>query len=85
MIRSLCLLLALAAFAWPPLQASGTLIPSSDGLTVYDTVNKITWLANANLPASNRFGLPVCNASATAPCVNASGSMNYRPPHGCRQ
>ena len=46
---------------------------------VYDTVNKITWLADANTSASNHFGLPVCNGinPGVRTCVNASGSMNY--------
>jgi uncharacterized protein (TIGR03437 family) len=77
MIRSLCLLLAWF-FATPPLHAGATLVPSADGLTVYDTVNGITWLTDANLPGANRFGLPVCNAFGIAPCVNASGSMTYQ-------
>ncbi|MCU1234999.1 MAG: hypothetical protein JWP63_2966 [Candidatus Solibacter sp.] len=53
---------------------------SADGLTAYDTVNDITWLADANLAASNRFGLPLCNGSGSRAqsCVNASGSMNYQ-------
>src|SRR5580698_3904536 len=61
-----------------PLQAGSTLVLSPDGITVYDTVNNISWLANANLPAANRFGLPGCNAADVAPCVNASGSMSYQ-------
>ena len=35
-------------------------------------------LADANLPASIRFGLPLCTGnSERAPCINPSGSMNY--------
>src|SRR5271157_1281007 len=46
------------------------LIPSADGLTVYDTVLKVRWLANANLPGTpeGRFG--VAN-------INPNGSMDY--------
>jgi uncharacterized protein (TIGR03437 family) len=77
-LRILSGVVALVSCALPPLEAGDTLVPSADGITVYDTVNNITWLANANLPASNRFGLPLCNASAIAPCVNASGSMTYK-------
>ena len=56
------------------------LIP--EGETVYDVVNHVTWLADANLAANKdfRFGLPLCDSSSTEPtepCVNASGSMNY--------
>ena len=52
---------------------------STDGLTVYDSVNGITWLANTNLPASNRFGIPACTGVSVGvqTCINASGSMNY--------
>ena len=39
---------------------------SADGLTVYDTVNNITWLADVIMPATNRFGLPLCNGSSPA-------------------
>jgi uncharacterized protein (TIGR03437 family) len=61
-------------------QASATLQLSTDGLTVYDIVNNVTWLADVNLPATNRFGLPVCNGSGLGlrTCLNASGSMNYQ-------
>ena len=70
----------LAASALSTLQAAATLVPSLDGLTVYDTVSNITWLADFNLAASSRFGLPVCSGSAvdTKACVNASGSMSYQ-------
>jgi uncharacterized protein (TIGR03437 family) len=53
---------------------------SQDGLTVYDTANNITWLADFNLAASNRFGLPSCNSSLsrTQICVTAGGSMSYQ-------
>ena len=54
------------------------LIP--DGKTVYDVVNKVTWLADGDLPATEQFGIPLCDSSSTEstdPCVNASGSMNY--------
>jgi len=53
------------------------LVLSPDGATVYDTVNGVNWLANADLAATNRFGLPVCPAPGAQPCVNPSGSMNY--------
>lgn len=60
-----------------PLQTSASSALSQDGLTVYDNTNNVTWLADGNLPASNRFTLPLCGASGTQPCVNANGSMNY--------
>ncbi len=68
----------LLAFVLPPLWAASPLTLSADGLTVYDSVNNITWLANANLPASYRFTTPVCSSSGTQPCVNPSGSMSYQ-------
>jgi uncharacterized protein (TIGR03437 family) len=64
-------------FALSTLHAAATLVLSPDGITVYDTVNNVSWLADANLPAGNRFTLPLCSGTGTAPCVNASGSMNY--------
>jgi len=60
-----------------PLEASAMLVLSVDGLTVYDTVNNISWLADADLAAANRFGLPLCTGSGTQTCINASGSMRY--------
>src|SRR5437879_2807082 len=70
---------ALVTFGLLSLPASAALQLSADGLTVYDTVNNITWLADANTPAANRFGLPVCNGVNTGvrTCINAGGSMNY--------
>jgi|GEM_PF-1597950 len=67
----------LVACGLSPREASAALIPSQDGNTVYDTVNNVTWLADMNLPASNRFGLPICSGSGTQTCLNASGSMRY--------
>ena len=52
------------------------LIPN--GETVYDVVNHVTWLTDANLPARQRFEIPLCDASFLDPCVNASGIMDYR-------
>jgi hypothetical protein len=60
-----------------PLQAGATLVLSPDGTTVYDTVNNVGWLAEANLAATNRFGLPLCMGPSIQTCVNASGSMRY--------
>lgn len=58
--------------------AHGALMPSGDGTTVYDTANNITWLADANLASTVRFGLALCGAGAGQPCLNTSGSMNYQ-------
>jgi hypothetical protein len=67
------------------------LIPN--GETIYDVTNGVTWLANANLAASDpadishdqaasddappRFGLPLCNPNSTDECIWADGAMNY--------
>jgi uncharacterized protein (TIGR03437 family) len=69
----------LVVCGWLPSQASPTLVLSADGLTVYDSVNNITWLANANFAAANRFVLPLCQGTGSGiqTCVNATGSMNY--------
>jgi hypothetical protein len=58
------------------------LIPN--GETVYDVVNHVTWLTDANLPARQRFGIPLCDGTGPYgtmildPCVNASGIMDYK-------
>jgi hypothetical protein len=39
--------------------AHAVLIPSADGQTVYDTLLRVNWLANANLAATERFGLDI--------------------------
>src|SRR5580698_9187201 len=58
------------------------LIPN--GETVYDVVNHVTWLTYANLPALQRFGMPLCNGSGpygsdiVGRCVNSSGIMDYQ-------
>lgn len=57
--------------------ADEPLLTSPDGATVYDTAHHVTWLADADLPASNTFGLPRCDGSGAEPCVNQSGSMTY--------
>src|SRR5579862_8856218 len=78
MLRSMMGAAALVACGLSTLQAGSTLVLSAEGVTVYDTVNNISWLADANLPATNRFGLPVCSTSGLQPCVNPSGSMSYQ-------
>jgi len=48
--------------------ASGRFVPSSDGLAVHDSLLHVTWIADANLPAKQPFGLP----------VRQSGAMTYQ-------
>ncbi len=47
------------------------LIPSADGLTVYDTILHVTWLANANLAGTpaGQFGVPN---------IAPNGTMSYQ-------
>jgi hypothetical protein len=48
------------------------------GLSVYDPVTNVTWAANANLGATNTFGLPPCTKQGTPSlCVNQDGAMNW--------
>jgi hypothetical protein len=67
--------------------SSPTVYFISNGNTVYDTINHVTWLADANLADQTQpgnqtflFGLPLCPDLTIVPtdsCVNVSGSMNY--------
>jgi len=34
-------------------------VKSADGLTVHDSELRVTWLADANYPESEKFGLPI--------------------------
>ena len=59
--------------------AIGDVIVTANGNVVYDKTNNISWLADFDLPASNRFGLPLCDGAVnTKTCVNSSGSMSYQ-------
>jgi hypothetical protein len=68
-IRIVILAIALITSAVTPSLASAQSV-------FYDQEDRISWLADANFPASNTFGLPDCD-SGTEPCVNKSGSMTY--------
>ena len=48
--------------------AEAALVAGESGDTVYDTVNDMTWLANANLAATKNFGVPG---------INPDGSMAW--------
>jgi Protein of unknown function (DUF1566) len=48
--------------------AEAALIPRHNGQTVYDTVNHVTWLADANLAATQSFGVSG---------INRDGSMSW--------
>ena len=61
----------------PPASGSGLEV-NPGGQTVYDPVANVTWLANANLAATNTFGLPPCKDPGNPKlCVNQDGAMNW--------
>jgi hypothetical protein len=61
----------------PPASGNGLQV-NPGGQTVYDPVANVTWLANANLAATNAFGLPPCTAPGKPQmCVNQDGAMNW--------
>jgi hypothetical protein len=51
----------------PPRIARERFVPSADGMTVHDALLHVTWLADANYPATQKFGLP----------IKAGGAMTY--------
>jgi hypothetical protein len=59
----------------PPAWGTGLQV-NPDGQTIYDPMAEVTWLADANLAASETLGLPRCQ-TPTAPmnCVAQDGSM----------
>ena len=66
--------------------AGAALVPSADGLTVYDTDRHVYWLANADLAASEKFGVSGINpdgsmtfatALAWVNAVNAAGYLGH--------
>ena len=59
---------AKAASPSPP-SALARLLPSADGMTIHDSLLKVTWLANGNLAATQKFGISG---------INPSGSMDYQ-------
>jgi uncharacterized protein (TIGR03437 family) len=79
-LRMVTIAAAAAFYVLFAMPARAAWVLSADGTTVYDTANNITWLADANLPATAPLGLPLCNGTGTGThlCMNASGSMNYQ-------
>ena len=67
-----------------PGKLAGTPAPIGTGLqtnpggsTVYDPVTNVTWLANADLAATNTFGIHACQFQGHPdPCVNSDGAMD---------
>src|SRR5437868_3538018 len=64
----LFLLTAMAALTPVHGAPAARFVKSTDGLTVHDELLHVTWLADANLPATQKFGLP----------IHASGSMTFQ-------
>jgi len=59
----------------PPAWGTGLQV-NPDGQTVYDPMAGVTWLADANLAASDTLGLPRCDTPTTPMnCVAQDGSM----------
>src|ERR1039457_5672985 len=59
--------------------ATGTgLVVNPGGQTVYDPMTNVTWLTNANLAATNTFGIAACTAPGTPkPCFGKDGAMDW--------
>jgi hypothetical protein len=51
-------------------RTDATLIPSADGLTVYDTILHVTWLANANLAGASAGHFSIST-------ITPGGAMDY--------
>jgi uncharacterized protein (TIGR03437 family) len=61
----------------PPATGQGLQV-NPGGQTVYDPETDVTWLANANVAATNTFGLPVCTDENTPKlCVGQNGAMDW--------
>ena len=52
---------------------------SADGQTVYDPIADVTWLANANLALTRKFGAQCVKPDpAHTQCINPDGSMSHK-------
>ena len=61
----------------PPATGTGLQV-NPGGQTVYDPMTNVTWAANANLAATNTFGLPICTTpTSPALCVAQDGAMTW--------
>ncbi len=62
----------------PPAKGDGLEV-NPGGQTVYDPVTNVTWLADADLAASNTLGLQPCTSPTTpTKCVDKDGAMTWR-------
>jgi hypothetical protein len=80
--RVLCVLAVLSVFTSATAVADdspGRSGPVIAGDTVYDAASSVTWLADGDLAASDRFGLRLCTTGSNADkCVNKSGTMTFQ-------
>jgi len=66
----------------PPPTGTGLQV-SGDGRSVYDPILNVTWPTDANLAATDTFGLPRCigvghtGLNGAPPCVADEGTMNW--------
>jgi hypothetical protein len=61
-----------------PIPGGSNLHVNPDGKTVYDPETDVTWLANANLAATETFGLSRCGVpSVSTICIGRDGAMNW--------
>ncbi len=61
-----------------PAATGNSLEINPGGRTIYDPVANVTWLADANIAASNTFGLPLCTGPASqVACVNSDGALTW--------
>lgn len=63
-----------SATAWTPPRAGADAAAAGPG-TIYDPTLQVTWLADANLAATHKFGLT--SSSGKVPPINQDGSMQY--------
>src|SRR5438552_523499 len=67
-------------------QTTGRFNLSADGMTVHDNLLHVTWLADSNLPAKQKYGLPIqqsgamtfANARKWVAAINAAGYLGHR-------
>lgn len=74
-MKTLATSLALCAVLTASSAAQATLVERGGGL-IYDTDLNVTWLANANLAATNTFGAPVISANGVMDWYTAQFWIN---------
>src|SRR6185295_2734948 len=67
-------------------QQTARFVASADGLTVHDSLLRVTWLADANFPAKQKYGLSIqqsgamtfANARKWVNSLNAAGYLGHK-------